>query len=87
MTDEKLMDWALHGGETEWEELHKLCLDRDVAERLGRALGPSAIVGVVEAVAWASMLEELHPGLKVTLRPASATPGARREGGKGKIGF
>jgi len=87
MTDEKLMDWALQGGETEWQELHKLCIDRGVAERPGRALGPSATQGVVEAAAWASVLEEMHPGLKVNLRPASATPRAGKEGGKGKIEF
>ena len=81
------MNWALHGGETEWEELHTLCLDRGVAERLGRALEPCATQGIVEAAAWARVLEEMHPGLKVNLRPASATPRAGGKGKKGEIGF
>jgi CheY-like chemotaxis protein len=74
MTDEKLLELALSGGETEWEELHKLCLDRGTAERLGKALERSGKESFDIASAWAGVVEELHPGLKVNLQPPGPPP-------------
>lgn len=67
LTDANLLELALRGGETEWEQLHKLCLDRGAAERLGRMLERNAAGQAEVAEAWAAVLEELHPGLKVNL--------------------
>jgi CheY-like chemotaxis protein len=84
MTDEQLLDFALHGGETEWEELHKFCLDRGAAERLGRVLERGANQAVDVAVAWAGVLEELHPGLKVNLPPPAPAQSRAGEGGESR---
>ena len=67
MTDEILLRLALHGGESEWEELHRLCLDRKIAERLAQALERRSTDADDVASAWASVLEELHAGLKIKL--------------------
>jgi len=69
MTDEVLLTLALHGGEEQWQELHKLCLERPTAEQLARALERGANQQIDQAVAWAGVLEDLHPGLKVALPP------------------
>jgi CheY-like chemotaxis protein len=72
---QQLLDFALHGDETEWEELHKVCLDRSTAERLGKLLEWNTSQAVDVAVAWAGVLEELHPDLNVNLpTPVSAQP-------------
>lgn len=78
MTDEKLLDWALRGGETEWTELHNLCRDRGTAGKLCGMLERNATQAVDEAAAWASVLEEMHPGLKVNL--PSPAPAQSRTG-------
>ena len=87
MTDERLLDFALHGGETEWEALHKVCLDRGTAGRLGKLLERNTSQAVDVAVVWAGVLEELHPGLKVNLPAlASAQPmGTGNETGKNRV--
>jgi len=77
MTDEKLLELALRGGETEWEELHRLCLDRATAERLGKALERSGKEAFDIAAAWAGVVEELHPGLKVNFDTAEPPPPAK----------
>jgi CheY-like chemotaxis protein len=87
MTDEKLLDLALHGGEMEWEELHKFCLDRGGAERLGRVLERGATQAVDVAAAWAGVLQELHPDLKVNLpspAPAQSSAGKGNEIGQNR---
>jgi two-component system chemotaxis response regulator CheY len=88
MTDERLLDLALRGGETEWEELHKLCLDRGTAERLCRVLERSTTQAVDVAAAWAGVLAEIHPGLKVNWPPltsAQSRAGKANETGENRI--
>lgn len=76
MTDDKLLAMALSGDENEWEELHRLCLDRPIAERLGRALARTTKEANDVADAWARVLEGLHPGLQINLAPAVPEPPA-----------
>lgn len=81
MTEEKLLNLALHGGEKEWDELQKLCRDRDIAKKLGAALERHTTDTDDVAAAWAGVLEDLHPGLKVKLPPSdrpSAAPSETR---------
>jgi CheY-like chemotaxis protein len=61
MTDGELLTLALHGGEAEWTELHKLCLDRPTAERLHRILNSQADTPSETKEAWIGLLEEMHP--------------------------
>lgn len=73
MTDEELLHTALHGGEAEWTRLHEICRDRARAEALARMLEQHASEENDAAAAWAQVLADLHPGLKVSLprsRPA-----------------
>lgn len=70
MTDEELIRAALHGGEKEWERLHEICADRKRAEALARLLEQHADVKNDAAAAWAEVLAEQHPGLKVNFRSA-----------------
>ena len=70
MTDKELLNTALHGGETEWQRLHETCRDRARAEALARVLEQNANDDSDAAVAWAAVLADLHPGLKVNLPPA-----------------
>jgi len=68
MTAEQLLEIALCTDGGEWERLQELCADRTTAERLARALGQSASRQSEAAKSWAFVLEEMHAGLKVTLR-------------------
>lgn len=70
MTDQELLHTALHGVETEWQKLYEACRDRGRAEALARALEEKANDDSEAAVAWAGVLADLHPGLKVNLSPA-----------------
>ncbi len=75
MTDDELLHTALHGGEAEWARLHKICRDRAQAEALARMLERHANEENDAAAAWAQVLADLHPSLKINLppaRPASA---------------
>ncbi len=65
-----MLNTALDGGGTDWDRLHEICSDRARAEALARMLEQQATDENDTAVAWAQMLAELHPGLKVTLPPA-----------------
>lgn len=68
MTDVELLHAALCGGEPEWTKLHDLCRDHGIAERLAKMLEKNASADDDHAHAWVCVLEEMHPGLKVTLR-------------------
>ena len=70
MTEEKLLAVALHGSD-DWDKLYEECRDRRQAETLARMLERCATSGNAEAAAWARLLGEMHPGLKVKLRPLS----------------
>lgn len=70
MTDQELLKTALHGGETEWQKLHEACRDRALAEALARVLEQNSNGDSDAGVAWAHVLMDLHPGLKVNLPPA-----------------
>lgn len=72
MTDEDLLRMALSGGETDWEALHEVCKDRTSAEALARLLEQHANAGIDAADAWAQVLGEMHPGLRVNLPPEAA---------------
>lgn len=72
MTDTELLNAALRGGEAEWEKLQEICMDRERAEVLARMLARNATQAVDAADAWAHVLEEMHPGLKVNLPPAAS---------------
>jgi hypothetical protein len=72
MTDDELLHLALHGGEDGWQELHELCLTRTMAERLAKVLERSTHQEIDVAAAWANVLQELHPGLKVMLPPPTS---------------
>lgn len=69
MTNDELLATALHGGETEWARLHEICRDRAQAEALARLLEQHASEENDAAAAWAQVLADLHPGLKVKLSP------------------
>jgi len=70
MISETLLNMALHGGEAEWTRLHEICRDRAQAEALARMLEQHATAEDDAAVAWAQVLADLHPGLKVNLLPS-----------------
>lgn len=70
MTNNELLTAALRGTGTDWETVHEVCGDRARAEDLGKMLEASATVGNDAAEAWAHVLEEMHPGLKVNLPAA-----------------
>ncbi len=65
-----MLNTALHGGETEWARLHKICRDRAQADVLARMLEQRATEENDAAMAWAQVLADQHPGLKITLPPA-----------------
>lgn len=67
MSGDELLKLALGGKQEEWDKLHQLCLDRSSADRLRQALEKGTHQGDDTAAAWASVLQELHPGLKVNL--------------------
>ncbi len=67
MTDDELLHAALRGGETEWTKLHEICRDRAQAEALARMLERYANAENDAAFAWAKVLTDLHPGLKINL--------------------
>ncbi len=67
MTAEQLLEIALRSSGDDWGQLQELCADRTTAERLARALEQSASRQSEAAKSWAFVLEEMHPGLKVTL--------------------
>ncbi len=69
MTDKELLDEALRGGEADLEKLFEVCRDRPRADALARMLEQCATEADVAAKAWAQVLEETHPGLKVNLPP------------------
>lgn len=69
MTEAELLNLALRGGEAGWQKLHQLCRERGNADRLAKVLEQGATQEVDEAHAWANVLEEMHPGLKVHLPP------------------
>lgn len=80
MTDETLLNTALHGGEAEWARLHELCQDRAKADSLARMLERHASAEDDTAAAWASVLADIHPGLKVVL-PLKGAHASRADGG------
>lgn len=71
MTDQELLVRALSGKPEEVEKLYAACLDRPHAEAFARLLEQHATQSNDMARAWASVLEEWHPGLKVNLPPVS----------------
>ena len=73
MTDEELLNVAIRGGEVAWQELQRRCRERAMAERLAKVLEQGATQAIDEACAWASVLEDLHPGLKVNVPPAGSS--------------
>lgn len=70
MTDAELLHCALQNDDNDWELLYEFCQDRSDAERLAALLALNTTQANKAAVAWASALEELHPGLRVKLRSA-----------------
>ena len=70
MTGEEMLRIALSGTEAEWDQLHEVCRDRAHAESLARQLEQHATEDSDEASAWANVLNDLHPTIAVTLRPA-----------------
>lgn len=67
-----MLKTALHGSEADWTKLGELCAVRSRAEALGRMLEQHTHAGIDAAEAWAHVLADLHPGLKVNLRPTPA---------------
>lgn len=65
-TTNELLELAT-GDESGWERLHELCQNRANAELLAQGLAARATIADEWARSWASVLEELHPGLKVRL--------------------
>lgn len=60
---------AVSGSESRWDELHEICTERTRADALARMLERHAHQGNEAAMAWAHVLAEIHPGLKVNLAP------------------
>lgn len=73
MTDSELLAGALRGSEANLEELYEICLERARADGLARMLEGTATQADEAAKAWAHVLEEMHPGLKVNLPPAQVS--------------
>lgn len=74
MTNDELLRLALQGSELEWTDLHRMCLDRGFAERLAGVLECSTTAENDVAIAWVSVLQNLHAGLKVNLPSAISKP-------------
>lgn len=73
MTHRELLEAALRGAETDWEQVHEACKDLTKAQALGRLLEESTTEENENAKAWANVLAEMHPGLNVKLPPAPLT--------------
>jgi hypothetical protein len=71
VTAEKLLAAALHGRD-DWDKVYEACQDREQAQLLASMLETSAPAGSEEAVAWARLLEEMHPGIAVKLTGRTA---------------
>lgn len=72
MTDSELLAGVLRGNEADVEKLYEVCLDRARAEALARMLEQDSTRADEGAKTWAHVLEEMHPGLKVNLRPGTS---------------
>ena len=67
MKEEELLEVALHRSD-DWDKLYEACRDRARAEALARLLERRTTARNAEASAWARLLAEMHPGLRVNLR-------------------
>lgn len=72
MTNSELLEAALRGSGTDWENVHQVCEDRARAEDLAKMLEASTTLGNKAAESWAQVLAEMHGGLVVKLPPAAS---------------
>lgn len=73
LSDEQFLNAALRGTAEQCETVLEECHDRERAETLARLLERFASRDNQDALAWAELLEEMHPGLEVKFRPQAAT--------------
>jgi hypothetical protein len=63
------LNWIQRGGTEDWKRLYRLCQDRSVAQAVAAILPLRDPDLMASARLWKHLLEELHPGLHIDLKP------------------
>jgi len=63
------LNWVQRGGTADWKRLYAACKDPSVAAAVASVLAQRDPDLMASARLWKYLLEDLHPGLYVDLRP------------------
>ncbi|MEK7686490.1 MAG: hypothetical protein AAB466_13825 [Verrucomicrobiota bacterium] len=63
------LNWIQRGGTEDWKRLYQLCKDPSVAQAVAAVLPQRDPDLMASARLWKHLLEDLHPGLHIDLKP------------------
>ena len=69
------LNWIQRGSTEDWKQLYRLCQDLSVAQAVAAILPLRDPDLMASARLWKYLLEDLHPGLHIDLKPHQRSVG------------